>query len=50
MSMSDNAMVAIIVVASLVVCVLCLGEPDIIDGIVYRLYDGKLPTVQQPKE
>ena len=44
--MRDNPMVTTILVTVALVIVLCLGKPDIIDGIVYRLFDGNVPMVQ----
>ena len=43
-----EAVVIIIVVASLIV--MFAGEPDIHDGIIYRLFEGNVPAEASEQE
>jgi len=46
--LSDKAVVSV-VLAILAMAILFAGEPDITDGIIYRLFDGNVPVMEQGK-
>jgi len=47
--MTEEGMFATILALIVLVMVLCIGKPDIIDGIVYQLFEGNVPVAQISK-
>lgn len=50
-SSNDNGTgCGLIVLAWVLATALFIGEPDLVDAIIYRLYDGNVPAVEEPNE